>query len=468
MLKTADMLDSRQRQAIDFINSGEDSLIAADVGTGKTVISMTAIAATPGTRWLVLAPRMVALLTWAKEAQEWEHLQHLKVALAIGSEKQRLTAVESDADIVVMNYENLSWLMRAFPKPRRGKPETLPFDGLICDEIDKLRNVSSNRFKDFRNRIGMFSRRIGLTGTVLPKELTDIWGQVYMVDGGQTFGRSFYRWRDKFFYPTDFNRYQWAPFPGTKEKIVDGVSDLMFRLEAEGLPDVAFMDAEILPMGARQGFYYRQMDSKHMTVEIPRDDATGYIVTAENAAVAQGKLQQITAGFLYVEEQGKNKPIWFDSARQEWVADMLHSQRLRERQKLIFYHFDAEFEFLKKLLPGARHLGRGQSDAQNLAIVDAWNRGGLGELLLHPESAGHGLNLQKSGCEDILFTTQPWTGGMMRQVTGRLARRGALTDRVYVHTSAAANTVDERVMQAWKERLYLLDEFLYAIPEKAV
>lgn len=449
-------LEPDQLDCIDFILDGEDSLICADVGTGKTVISMTAASEVEGTRWLVLAPLMVAENTWAEEHLEWEHLQDLEVALATGTADERIAAIESDADFVIMNYENLEWLMEQYPKPRKGKPETLPFDGLIADEIDKLKSVSSNRFKSFRNRINIFQRRIGLTGTVMPNDLTELWGQVYMVDGGESFGRSFYKWREEYFYPTDFNRYKWAPFPDTYDYILDRLSDITFRLKAKGLPEVMPMIPAKYDLPKEALKRYKELEKEFL---LCIDDDTGHLRTVEaaNAAVLKGKLMQITAGFSYVD--GTKEAVWHSKRKFQWL-DELWEVMGTKKQLLIVYHFQEELEELKRRHPDMPYIGKGVSKKRANQFIRSWNLGHITRLAIHPASAGHGLNLQKAGASDIAVLTWPWSGGLYKQFTGRLARRGNPSDIVKVHTALFYGTVDLEVFGTVYGKVSRLDQFL--------
>ena len=442
-------LSPQQVAVAGFIKAGEDSLVAADVGTGKTVITLTATYENDDIRWLVLAPLLVATDTWPKEPPQWEHLRHVSLDVACGDEQDRIDAIESGAQFVTMNYENLAWLMQKYPK---GK---LPFNGLICDEIDKLKSVSSDRFKKFRNRIGEFKRRIGLTGTLIPNDLTELWGQVYMVDGGQSFGRSFYEWRKKYFYPTDFNQYTWKPFESTQDKLISEIADITYRLAADGLPEVVFHEPDKLTMNRAQLVVYGELE-KHYYAEIK-----GHEIDVDSAGVLVGKLQQITAGFSYVGPKNRRVAIWHNDAKFNWLQDKL--TEIGEKQVLIFYHFNEELEQLRRVIPGLRYIGRGVSNKTALGHIDRWNAGELPVLALHPASAGHGLNLQLSGCQDMIFTTLPWSGGLLKQSIGRLARRGQPHDKVYVHTAVFDDSIDLAVHSGLTGKSATMANFLNAL-----
>ncbi len=453
-MKTLDDLSPEQNSAIDFIRAGEDSLIAADVGTGKTIIALTsALDAPEVSRWLVLAPLLVATDTWAKEPGEWSHIPNDAVVIACGTEQQRIDAIESDAGVVVMNYENLEWLMERYP--RKGKNDTLPFDGLICDEIDKLKSVSSNRFKAFRNRINQFKKRVGLTGTLVPNDLQELWGQVYMVDGGQSFGRSFYEWRKKYFYPTDHQQWNWSPFTHSREELLRVMSDLVFRIKSEGLPEVVFEDPTLLGMPADVRAKYDELAKEfYLDLEAAKIDAA-------NAAVLSGKLQQICAGFSYHGDKKDQQVLWHTKEKLDWVVGLFIELCLKQHQQLlIFYHFNAELDALKEVIPGIKSLGSGVGNNVKREYIEKWNAGLLGVLALHPASAGHGLNLQHSGAHNIAYLTVPWSGGMIRQSVGRLARRGNKAPQVFVHTCHFVESIDEKVFQVVSGKLEAMDDFL--------
>lgn len=454
-------LSPEQNSAIDFIRSGEDSLLAADIGTGKTVIALTAaklaLATGEVNRWLVVAPLLVATDTWAKEPDEWDHLDRQDIAIACGTETQRMRAIQSGARIVVMNYENLNWLLEQFPRDTRKKIDHLPFDGIIFDEIDKLKSVSSNRFKALRNRISKFKKRVGMTGTLLPNDLQEIWGQVFMVDGGQSFGRSFYEWRKKNFYPIDYNAYNWMPFPDTRQKVIGEINDLVYRLAAKGLPRVIDIPPAELEMSIKAREVYDELEREYFVIV---EDLHGVSqqIDAGSAGVLSGKLQQICAGFSYVGDKKDRQAVWHSTARFDWLEQI--RRHVHPEQLLVFYHFNEELEQLQQRYPGLAHLGAGATTAAKREHIDMWNLGELDMLALHPQSAGHGLNLQRSGAHHIAFLTMPWSGGMYKQVVGRLARRGNKAKDIYVHSCLFENTIDINVQAALTGKLAGMETFL--------
>jgi hypothetical protein len=449
-------LDVDQLGAIEFGLDGEDALYCADVGTGKTAIGLTiAQEATDVHRWLVLAPLLVATDTWAREPAQWEHLDSKDIVIACGTAEQRKAAIKQGKPLTVINYENLPWLMEQFPATAKKGDGQFPFDGLICDEIDKLKNVSSNRFKLFRNRLKHFKKRIGLTGTFMPTNLTDVWGQAYVIDGGHSFGRSFYDWRRQYFYPTDFQQHNWAPHHTTRQYVIDQLADLVYRLKAKGLAEVVFETPTLLKMEAEQRRRYDVLERDYF---LAVEDAHGLSreVDAVNAAVLTGKLQQITAGFSYVD--GGKEAIWHDTGRFTWLSNLLG--RYPRDQMLIFYHYNEELDQIKRMYPDIHHLGKGVSVARALNYIWQWNTGQIQHLCLHPQSAGHGLNLQKSGAHHIAFLTLPWSGGLLKQVVGRLARRGNVAPQIFVHAPMYEHTIDTTVYDVLSGRLIGMESFL--------
>lgn len=463
-------LRADQTAAIDFITGGEDSLLCGDVGCGKTVIALTAaklaLARGDVNRWLVLAPLLVATDTWQSEASEWDHLDAHDIAIACGTEGQRVAAIRSDARIVVINYENLSWLLAQYP--RVGKADPLPFDGLICDEIDKLKSVSSNRFKDFRNRIKKFRKRIGMTGTLIPNDLTELWGQVYMVDGGESFGKSFYKWRSQYFYPIDYKQYDWMPHRDSKQYFIDKIADMTLRLTATGLPKVIAREPAKLVLPPETRDRYDELEREYF-ITVQDLHGVNRHIDAANAAVLTGKLQQICAGFSYVEKMTTigdrtgmravetKEAVWHSYDRFEWLLKLCAQV---PEQILVFYHFNEELDELKRRFPNLPHLGKGVSNKQARSNIAHWNAGDLDMLALHPASAGHGLNLQKSGAHHIAFLTLPWSGGMYKQVIGRLCRTGQKAKQIYVHTALFENTIDWDVFNTVTGKLTGMESFL--------
>ena len=476
-----------QRRLIDFGCDGEDAFYWATIGGGKTAIGLAVmdhkLKAHEVSRWLVLAPKRVARDVWPNEPRKWDFLKHLNpinIAGRTPEDREAIVAAEHN-QIVVMNYENLQWLLNLYEVKRKNDP--LPFDGLLCDEIDKLKSVSSDRFKALRNRVKRFNSRIGMSGTPRPNHLSELWAPTYIVAGGDIFGRSFYKWRKQYFYPVDYNQHQWAPFINTEAEVLsqlDGVVAIITDDELDNeLPDIVELPPRYteLPTSIRKT--YKRLE-KELYVLLYDKKGKKRAVDAPSRGALTGKLQQICAGFSYVppdectkmhggstkvkkNENGDwqcewcnyivpNDVIWHSRARFDELADLL--SELQGAQCLIVYHFVEELRELRRRYPGIAYLGHGVSDKKADEYVEQFRNGEIDKLALHPASAGHGLDgLQDAGAQHLIFLTLPWSGGLYKQTIGRLRRGGAIVDNVLVHRILNRNTIDEDVAAEASARL---------------
>jgi len=428
-----------QVEAIEFICSGEDSLLYADVGAGKTVIALTAVQRFPQYRWLGVAPRKVCLNTWQQECEQWSHLRGMQIALALGEPEQRRAMIEGYAQLVLINYENLQWLCETY--------DPLPFDALICDEIDKLKDPKSKRFKQFRKRVKHLKKRVGMTGTPTGNHLLDLWAQAFLIDHGESLGKSFYKFRSEFFYQADFAGYDWRPFPGAEEKIYAKLDGLVHVIRNPiGMPAVVDLPPRYLELPPHLMKRYRKFE------RTLADKESGVI--ADTAGVASGKLQQFASGFLYVDEELREPERWYEkihTAKFDDLDDLI--SELQGQQLMIVYAFRAElYELQTRYHDTLRHLGGGTTDAEDEKTIELWNKGELQLLAIHAASAGHGLNLQYAKPKHIYFLTRPWSAGAVTQVVGRIKRPGG-ANTVYMHTPVVRGTRDEDVLvaNAYKE-----------------
>lgn len=418
MLAVTDLFDTQSR-CIDFICSGEDSLIWADVGAGKTVIALSAIQRLGG-RWIVFAPLRVADDVWVQETDEWEHLLKMSIVTATSGPRTRAAAARGPTDVVVTNYENLAWwadsdLLRYF-------------DGIVYDEVDKLKDPRTKRFKSLKNHVPLFKHRIGMTGTPASTKLLDLWAQTYVVDGGQSFGPRFDQWKKAHFYPSDYQQHVWKPFPIVTEKYVMGkLEGLVERIEAtRRIDDIIETPTRYITLPADGRAAYRELERQLFTRL-----KSGEKIDAANMAVLTGKLNQIASGFSYTD--GK-KTVWHTKGKFEELDSLI--SELQGQPLMIVYHFHAQRDELIQ-----RYGDRLIMLADDAAAVDKWNKNEIELLGLHPASGGHGLNMQKGGAHHIVFLTKPWSAGTFMQVVGRLNRTGQV-NQVYVHSIAMADTVD--------------------------
>jgi len=398
------------------------------MGFGKTVCTLSAIAELLADgvlkKVLILAPLKVCKTVWRQEALLWEHTAHLKIAAAIGTERARLAAINSDADVVLMNYENLVWFCTTFKRDDHG------FDGLVCDEISKLKNSTGAGFKKFKARLPAFKWRVGLTGTPVSEDFQGLYGQTFILDSGARFGTRKDVFLHKYFYATDYMEYNWELIDPTGATILNVVKDLIF------IADNAAYQKTLPPIHHHQIPVVLPDDARATYETLKKDCAVGDI-TADNAAVLVGKLLQVASGFLYGDPE-----LGID-------LQFIHDAKLVECAKIveahsgpvvIAYWFKEDFDRLCKRFPNAVALAGGD-DQETIA---RWNRGEIDILLLQPRSAGHGLQLQ-SGGSCLIWYGAVWSRDLTEQTEARLHRQGQ-KNSVDVYTLCAVDTVDELVV----------------------
>lgn len=385
------------------------------------------------TRMLVLAPLRVCYSTWPAEAKKWEDFSHLKVGILHGPDKASVLA--SDADVLVMNYEGLRWLA--------SQRVTLP-EMLVIDESSKLKHCNTQRFKTLKAMLGRFRRRYILTGSPASSGLLDLFGQIYCMDQGATFGPYITKFRAEYFNQTGFGGYEWKLKGGADKLIHKRLAPRVMRLDAKDyleLPPLVEVDIVVeLPPAAM--VQYLQMEN-----QLKLDLDAGKIV-AVNAAVASMKCRQIANGGIYTDAAHKIFEHIHD-AKTEAVMDLV--EELEGQPALIAYDFAHDLERLKKALPkGTPHIGGGVSPKRSQELVDAWNRGELPVLLGHPQSMSHGLNMQEAG-RAVIWHSLCWSLEDRMQLIRRVWRQGQ-KGRVFVYNIIAKNTVDEALMLAVKRK----------------
>jgi SNF2 family DNA or RNA helicase len=453
-----DILHAYQNRAIDRLYGYNETLAIMPMGAGKTITSATAATELLGDatvrRVLVIAPLRVAQMVWAQEFAAWEHTAHVKVALAIGSAAQREKALKSDAQVVVINYENVKWLVDNFDLAALG------FDGLILDEISKCKDGTTKRAKALAKVRPLFKVVVGLTGTPTANNLMDIYAPASLVRPG-ILGRSFTAFRNTFFVPLDPNGWKWAPKPNAEQAIYDAIAKIAFRMEERDyveLPGLVVNDVRVaLPIEAARK--YREMeDSFRAQIE----DVT---INAANGGVVVNKLRQITAGFLYSPDGTSFAPL--HSAKLDAVEELV--EELQGQPAVVVYEYQAELHQLlarfEKAYPGqVEYLGAGVSRGAAERAVDRWNARELRVLLVHAASAGHGLNLQRGG-SNMIFASLTWSRELYDQVIARLYRQGQ-KERVFVHRVLVPDSVDMTIAYALDHKKAITDALLAGLSER--
>ena len=407
-----------------------------DPGTGKTSCTLYAfsklLAAHTANRMLVIAPMRVIYDVWPAEAAKWSQLSHLKVAVLHGSHKEE--ALRSDADVFCINPEGLPWL---FTKGRFAK---LDADVLCIDEVTKFKHTRTQRFKMIKPALKRFRRRWTLTGTPIPNGFMDLFGQIYCLDLGHTFGSFITAYRTEYFDPTGFGGYTWELKEGAEERIYEKVRPLVLRVSNEvlDLPKLVFNDILVtLPPDAMRA--YREMEKVLVTM---LNDGTA--VTAVSAAAAANTCLQICNGSVYhrnddfVQESKKIHEAKLDAA-----DDLL--EEIGGKPALLLYTYDQDRKLLRKRFPYAESVAE-KSGRKASELFSRWNQGQVPLMIAQWESVCHGLNLQTGGQHLIGFGV-PWNLETWLQAIDRLRRQGSPFDRVFVHSLLANNTIDLVVRQ---------------------
>jgi hypothetical protein len=432
MLNESDLAED-QNLAIDRLYEHNETLMVANMGAGKTVITLTAIsellAAGVVKRVLVVAPVKVCQTVWATEAKIWGHLQHLTVADASGGNvKNRIAALNSAAPIVCINFENLAWLFREY------KAKGV-FDGMVVDELTKLKNSGGTAFKALRPRLVDFTWRLGMTGTPVSENWEGLFGQMLIVDGGERLGTRKDSFLRRYFYATDYKEYNWELYDWAAETISAKIKDVVYTVPdyRHELPEL--LD-EIIPFHMPSDLVKKYDElKKSMLLEMP----DGGVLTADSAAVLSGKLSQCSSGFLYSPPSPEGKrgdPVFFSDYKIT-ACEFSVSRRLDKGESVVIaYWFDADRQRLNELYPNC------ELSPEN---IDKWNRGELDVLLIHPKSAGHGLNLAAGG-HNMIWLGPVWSRDMREQTIARLWRRGQKYP-VHVITFVGEKSIDELMVE---------------------
>jgi len=428
-----------QEQAADFLYEHDRAMVLAPVGAGKTAITLTAMDAMIKDghvkRWLVVAPKRVCTDVWPVEAAKWS--KHLKLAIAVGTPKQRSEAFNSGANVIVLNYDNLQWLADVC--------ECAPVDGLVFDELTKLKNPSGARFKAFDKIIKDVPIRWGLTGSFTSNGLEDVFGQCKIVD--QTLlGRAKGAFMQQYFVLINKEFGEWAPRVGSLAKVMDKIKPATFVLEPgeykDKLPPLHVVEVRCDLLDRKP---YEKMKKDFQALD----------VTAINAGVVTGKLQQMASGFVYdtrkqaSETPGKfivtQTPVWFSPHKFDRLEELLDENQ--HANTIIVYQYQEELAELKRRF--------NPTTLDDDRAIERWNAGQVRLLAVHPKSAGHGLNLQFGGCH-MVFLSLPWSLELYEQTIGRLHRSGQ-AHAVWCYVMLTNKTVDEKIFAALHDKRAVSD-----------
>lgn len=423
-----------QERIITHLYQNDAAFCIARMGGGKTISALTAISELLRDHVirhaLVIAPKRVAETVWPDEIIAWEHISGLKYTLLTGTPGQRLQRLRLAAatNLTIIGIDNVKWLLDSIDP----NPNNPLFDLLVIDEISKLKDPTGVRAKELAKNATCWKMIWGLSGTLRPNSALDLFMPARIVTKGRLWGRSYYQWRKDYFYPTDYNGYVWAPFPGCEDKINADMAPLTVTLRDDEMPQLpelsVIIDKVTLPDKARQA--YATMHRK-LVAEVADKS-----ILAANAAVATGKLAQLANGFMY--DEGSQARAVHDEKR-AWLTDLVDQA---DGPMLLVYEFLDDLRMIREVVAdNIPILGSSTGPRETACHIANWNAGRLPFLALHPAAGGHGLNLQAGG-SDMAWVAPTWSPELWAQTIARLHRPGQ-SRPVMVRVCVATGTVDE-------------------------
>lgn len=433
---------SYQQVAIKEIMDKPSTGLFLDMGLGKTAITLTAVADLIAleeiSKVLVIAPLKTAQNTWGTELEKWDHLSGLTMSLVLGSAKQRLAALDAEADIYVINRENVVWLCEL--------KRDWDFDMVVIDELSSFKNSAAKRFKALRKKIPMAKRVVGLTGTPAPNGYMDLWAEVYLLDRGARLGRTIGVYRQSYFHPVKMNGhvvYEWGLNKGAKEMIDKHLTDLCMSIKSDDVLDLPeFVETDMyVDMSASERRIYDRFGRDRVLPEID--------VVGAQAATVRGKMLQMANGFIYDDDKTAH---FIHNHKIEALKELVEAAN--GRPVMVFYSFIEDKRRILEEFPEAREL---KTDAD----YRAWNRGEIPVLVAHPASAGHGLNMQDGG-NIMIWYGLPDSLELYQQGVKRLHRQGQ-KNTVYIYRILTKNTHDEDILRSLARKERTQDSLLQAL-----
>ena len=425
-----------QKYAIEFIESHPIAAVILQMGLGKTVCTLTAIEhlmydTFEVSKVLIVAPLRVAKVTWSDEIDKWDHLSHLTYSVAVGSEKERLSALKKKADLYMINRENLQWLIE-----KSGLP--FDYDMVVLDELSSFKSWQSKRFRAFMKVRPKVQRVVGLTGTPSSNGLMDLFAEFRCLDMGERLGRFITQYRNAFFIPDRMNGqvvYSYKPRPFAEEEIYRRIGDITISMKA--------LDHLKMPELIENRYpVYMDDGEKQQYESMKKDLILPYLenetITAANAAALSGKLCQMANGAVYSDE---GSVAHIHDRKLDALEDIIEAA---QGPILLCYWFKHDLERITRKLDELKvEYARISSDGS----IRMWNEGKFQVGLIHHASAGHGLNLQAGG-NHIVWFGLTWSLELLEQTNARLWRQGQRAETVVVQYLVTAGTIDERILDA--------------------
>ena len=440
-----------QTYATRFIEEHPVAALILGMGLGKSVITLTAIEhlmhdSFEVRKVLVIAPLRVAVSTWPDEIRKWDHLSSLTFSVAVGTRDERIAALKQNTDITIINRENIPWLVEESGVP-------FDYDMVVIDELSSFKNHRTKRFRILMKARPKVKRIVGLTGTPAPNGLMDLWAEFRLLDGGKRLGRFIGQYRERWFLPDKRNQmvvFSYKPKEGAEDEIYSAIADITVSMKAMDrirMPELIETEMKVSMSGSERKAYDSM--KKDLVLSLP-DGA----VTASNAASLSGKLMQLSSGAVYMDEESFTE---IHRRKLDALEDAIES--MNGEPLLIAYWFRHERTRISGLLTD---LGIPWKEISDEASIMEWNEGKLQAAIIHPASAGHGLNLQ-SGGSTLLWFTVPWSLELYQQTVARLWRQGQKEETTVVIHLITAGTIDERVLAALRRKDQTQEALLEAV-----
>ena len=429
-----------QRYATEYIETHPVAAVLLDMGLGKTSITLTALNnllfdSFEVRRILVIAPLRVARNTWGAEIEKWDHLDSLHYSVAVGTETERLSALKKPADIYLINRENVQWLISESGIP-------FDFDMVVIDELSSFKNHQTKRFKALMKVRPKVKRIVGLTGTPSSNGLMDLWAEFRLLDMGERLGRFIGQYRTSYFRPDKQNGqvvFSYKPLPGAEKQIYGKISDITISMKStDHLQMPELVDSRYtVYLSETEREKYEEL-KKDLVLQLPDGE-----ITAANAASLSGKLSQMADGAVYTDA---GETIAIHEKKLDALEDIIEAAY--GRPVLVAYWFRHDLERITERLQKLKiTYARLDTDGS----IRKWNAGEIPVALIHPASAGHGLNLQ-SGGNTLVWFGLTWSLELYQQTVARLWRQGQESETVVVQHIITKGTIDERIMKALSEK----------------
>ena len=434
-----------QKYATDFIINNPISAVLLEMGLGKSVISLSAINELmldyfDVSRTLVIAPLRVANSTWPDEIKKWDHLKHLNYSVVIGSEKERLDALRKPAHIYLINRENVDWLITK-------SGVSWKFDMVVIDELSSFKSYQAKRFKSLLKVRPKIKRIVGLTGTPSSNGLMDLWAEFRLLDMGERLGRYITYYRQNFFIPDKRNQqmiFSYKPKDGAEKKIYNLISDITISMKSKDflkMPECV-MNEVIVTLSDKEQKLYDSL-KQDMVLSLEENE-----IDAINAAALSNKLLQMSNGAVYNDDK---ESLHIHDRKLDALEDLIEGAN--GKPVLVAYWFKHDLEKIKDRFD--------VREIKSAKDISDWNKGKIPVALIHPASAGHGLNLQAGGSTLIWFGLT-WSLELYQQTNARLYRQGQ-DSTVVIHHILTKGTIDEDVMKALKAKEKIQDALIDSV-----